>query len=157
MTILLCRPLAIEEGGGMSVAKLLLSGLLVASGLILGAFTLHGYFDPQWLERQAAAAGQRMPASEAKWVTSVQDRSRVMSVVAKGAEATQPAKTAPKADAKSDAKPPSQADADAEKAKRRLAAKKLAEKRKTEEAQKAEKAKESQQATFQWPWNWFSN
>lgn len=145
----------------MSVAKLLLAGLLVASGLILGAFTLHGYFDPQWLERQAAAAGQRLPASEAKWVTSVQDRSRVMSVVAKGTEGSKPAKTPPKAEtraeAKPDAKPPSQADADAEKARRRLAAKKLAEKRKAEEADKAEKAKGSQQATFQWPWNWFSN
>jgi hypothetical protein len=145
----------------MSVARLLLSGLLVASGLILGAFTLHGYFDPQWLERQAAAAGQRLPASEAKWVTSVQDRSRVMSVVAKGTEGSKPAKTPPKAEtraeAKPDAKPPSQADADAEKARRRLAAKKLAEKRKAEEADKAEKAKGSQQATFQWPWNWFSN
>ena len=101
----------------MSVARLLLSGLLVASGLILGAFTLHGYFDPQWLERQAAAAGQRLPASEAKWVTSVQDRSRVMSVVAKGTEGSKPAKTPPKAEtsaeAKPDAKPPSQADADA--------------------------------------------
>jgi hypothetical protein len=151
----------------MSVAKLLLAGLLVASGLILGAFTLHGYFDPQWLERQAAAAGQRLPAGEARWVTSVQDRGRVMSVVAKGAEGAQPAKTAPKADtkadAKPDAKPPGRADADAEKARRRLAAKKLAEKRKAEEAQKAEKAekaekaKASQQATFQWPWNWLSN
>jgi hypothetical protein len=149
----------------MSVAKLLLSGLLVASGLILGAFTLHGYFDPQWLERQAAAAGQRLPASEAKWVTSVQDRGRVMSVVAKGTEGAKPAKPAPKAETKADtkpeAKPPSQANADAEKARRRLAAKKLAEKRKAGEAQKAEKAAEnakgSRQATFQWPWNWFSN
>ena len=32
----------------MSVAKLLLSGLLVASGLILGAFTLHAAFAPEW-------------------------------------------------------------------------------------------------------------
>ena len=141
----------------MSVAKLLLSGLLVASGLILGAFTLHGYFDPQWLERQAAAAGQRLPAGEAKWVTSVRDRGRVMSIVSEGTGPSQPAKPAPKADPKADTKPPSQADADTEKARRRLAAKKLAEKRKAEEAQKAEKAKQSQQATFQWPWNWFSN
>jgi hypothetical protein len=137
----------------MSVAKLLLSGLLVANGLILGAFTLHGYFDPQWLERQAAAAGQRSPAGVPKWTTSVEDRGRVMSIVSEGKGPSQPAKAAPKADTK----PPSQADADAEKARRRLAAKKLADKRKAEEAQKAEKAKGSQQATFQWPWNWFSN
>jgi hypothetical protein len=152
----------------MSVAKLLLSGLLVASGLILGAFTLHGYFDPEWLERQAAAAGQRSPAGMPKWSTSVDDRSRVMSIVPEGSGPSKPAKPGPnpdaradaRADAKPDARPPSRADADAEKAKRRLAAKKLAEKRKAEEAQKAEKeekAKASQQATFQWPWNWLGN
>jgi hypothetical protein len=148
----------------MSVAKLLLSGLLVASGLILGAFTLHGYFDPEWLERQAAAAGQRSPAGVPKWSTSVDDRNRVMSIVPEGSGPSKPAKPGPnpdaRADARADAKPPSRADADAEKARRRLAAKKLAEKRKAEEAQKAqkaEKAKGSQQATFQWPWNWLGN
>ena len=40
----------------MSSARLCLAGLLVAGGLILGAFTLHGYFDPQWVQKQAQAA-----------------------------------------------------------------------------------------------------
>ena len=40
----------------MSLARLFVSGLLVAGGLILGAFTLHGYLDPQWAQRQALAA-----------------------------------------------------------------------------------------------------
>ena len=45
----------------MSLARLFVSGLLVAGGLILGAFTLHGYLDPQWAQRQAlaASAGER--------------------------------------------------------------------------------------------------
>jgi hypothetical protein len=42
----------------MSVAKLLLSGVLVASGLILGAFTLHAAFAPAW-DVQASAAARR--------------------------------------------------------------------------------------------------
>jgi hypothetical protein len=41
----------------MSVTKLLLSGFLVASGLILGAFTLHAAFAPKW-EVQASAVSR---------------------------------------------------------------------------------------------------
>ena len=42
----------------MSSARLCLAGLLVAGGLILGAFTLHGYFDPQWAQKQAQAVSR---------------------------------------------------------------------------------------------------
>ncbi|MBO0765136.1 MAG: hypothetical protein J2P50_11180 [Hyphomicrobiaceae bacterium] len=42
----------------MSVAKLFLSGLLVASGLTLAAFTLHKRFAPRW-EVQATGARER--------------------------------------------------------------------------------------------------
>jgi hypothetical protein len=59
----------------MSLAKLFLSGLLVAGGLILGAFTLHGYFDPHWAQKQAQAAGLR----EAKAINTFQGRSRFVS------------------------------------------------------------------------------
>jgi hypothetical protein len=42
----------------MSVARLLLSGFLVASGVILGAFTLHNQFAPKW-EVQATGPRER--------------------------------------------------------------------------------------------------
>jgi hypothetical protein len=133
----------------MSVARLLLSGLLVASGLILGAFTLHGAFAPQ-LPLLMQATGPRGPVGEA-WVTTT--RAAAGSAVVQKADTPrlQPA-------SQQDAKPASTAAADAkaaeEKARRRQAAKRRAEKRLTE-AQKVEKAKQQpQQATFQWPWNW---
>lgn len=62
----------------MSLAKLFFSGLLIAGGLMLGAFTLHGYFDPQWGQRQAqaqsAAVGERRNAPKA--INTFQGRSR---------------------------------------------------------------------------------
>ena len=45
----------------MSVTKLLFSGLLVASGLILGAFTLHGAFAPEWEVQASASAAYGVP------------------------------------------------------------------------------------------------
>ena len=122
----------------MSLAKLFLSGLLIAGGLILGAFTLHGYFDPQWGQRQALAAGAR----EAKASNTFQGRSRfvasraeqpgtgakVQAVAAHGTSAVV------KADTRTAAKPAP-------------AKKKVAEKTKPP----------PQQASAQWPWNLFSN
>lgn len=65
----------------MSLAKLFLSGLLIAGGLILGAFTLHGYFDPQWAQRQAqvqtAAVGERRNVPKA--INTFEGRSRFVS------------------------------------------------------------------------------
>ena len=134
----------------MSVTRLLLSGLLVASGLILGAFTLHGAFaPPSPLFMQAT--GPRGPVGQA-WVTTTR--------AAGGSAEVQKADMLrlQSASLRQDAKPPGTAAADAktaaEKARRRQAAKKRAEKR-LMEAQKLEKAKQQpQQATFQWPWNW---
>ena len=60
----------------MSLGKLFLSGLLIAGGLILAAFTLHGYFDPQWAQRQAQAAGARERPKEPKAINTFQGRSR---------------------------------------------------------------------------------
>lgn len=137
----------------MSVARLLLSGLLVASGLILGAFTLHGTFAPQ-LPLLMQATGPGGPAGKA-WVTTTR--------VAAGSAKVQKADTPPlqPASLRQDARPASTAAANAkaaaEKARRRRTAKRRAEKRPAE-AQKLEKAKEQpQQATFQWPWNWLGN
>jgi hypothetical protein len=139
--------------GGMSVVRLLIAGLMVASGLILGTFTLHGYFDPQWRERQLQAAGTPGRVTE-PWATSTRAGNAVIQEPAVAVPKPPPqaaVKPAPKPDA-------AIADADAEakaaaKAKR-LAEKKRAEKKKAEEAHKLEKAKQkSEQTTFQWPWS----
>jgi hypothetical protein len=126
-----------------------LSGLLVASGLILGAFTLHGSFVPQ-SPQQVPAAGTRAPARE-EWVTTT--RAVAGSAVVQRTDAPRPADLM-----KPDAKPAGATDADAaaERERKQLAAKKRAEKR-LAEAQKLEKAKQPQpqQATLQWPWSWF--
>ena len=130
----------------MSLAKLFLSGLLIAGGLILGAFTLHGYFDPQWAQRQvqAAAAREQPPATKAS--DTFQGRSRFVASRAEqsnpGAKsqaviahaATGPNPVVKAADAKTATKPPP-------------AKKKVAEKPKPP----------PQQASAQWPWNLFSN
>ena len=132
----------------MSSAKLLLSGSLVAGGLILGAFTLHGYFDPQWLQRQVQATSPR----------AFQSRSHPVATTAAPQDmAAQPQDV--KASARPDAK---SADAKAAAARaaarRKLAEKKRAEKERAEKAEKIAKAKQQpQQATFQWPWKWFGN
>ena len=142
----------------MSLAKLLLSGFLVAGGLILGAFTLHGYFDPQWLQRQAQATKPREPAQEPKSINAFQSRSRFVTTPATAQDtAAQPQVV--KASARPDAKSAEAADAKAAAARaaarRKLAEKKKAEKEQAEKAEKIAKAKQQpQQATFQWPWNW---
>ena len=123
----------------MPLARLFLSGLLVAGGLILGAFTLHGYFDPQWAQRQALAAGAGARPKEPRAANTFQGRSRFVASRAEPASAsTRPsAATASPAIVKaSDTRPVAKAPAK----------KKLAEKPK----------KPPQQASV-WPWNLFSN
>jgi colicin import membrane protein len=132
---------------------------MVASGLILGTFTLHGYFDPQWQERQLQAVGAPARVTE-PWATSTRAGNAVVrepAVVAPKPPPQAAVKPAPKPDAAI-----SDADAEAKAAAKakRLAEKKRAEKKKAEEAQKLEKAKQaqqSQQTTFQWPWNLLGN
>lgn len=129
----------------MSSVTLLLSGSLVASGLILGAFTLHGAFDPPRTQARAAAQG------DPKGGNAFQTTTR-----AAVGEASQAAR----AGARSDAKPADAADAQVAAAKaaanRQLAEKRRAEKAEREKAEKAAKARQeaAQQATLQWPWNW---
>src|SRR5262245_30363814 len=62
--------------GRMSLARLFLSGLLIAWGLILGAFTLHGYFDPNWLQRQMQAANVREAAKAPSAINEFRRRNR---------------------------------------------------------------------------------
>jgi hypothetical protein len=116
----------------MSVVRLLISGLLVASGLVLAAFTLHGAFDGG----QVQASGG--PALK-PWSTNTLPGSV-------GGKASPP-QTGSQPDAK-----PSAAASDAKAAKK----KKRAEKGPSEQAQKSKQP--PQQAALQWPWSsWFGN
>jgi hypothetical protein len=127
----------------MSVARLLISGLLVASGLVLAAFTLHGAFDA----RQVHASGPPLKP----WSTDT--------IGAGGRRVTQQgqpkttAGTAPKADVA-----PSGATADAKAAAAKARRKRLAEKQAAEKklAEEAKAKQQPQQTALQWPWNWFS-
>lgn len=123
----------------MSLARLFVSGLLVAGGLILGAFTLHGYFDPQWAQRQALAADAGERAKEPRAVNTFQGRSRFVSSRAEPARpGTRPlaATTSPAIAKASDTRPVAKAPA----------------KKKV-----AEKPKPTPQQASVFPWNLFSN
>jgi hypothetical protein len=115
------------------VAKLLFSGLLVASGLILGAFTLHASLAPgrEALAPASRASGKPQPVD----ISPEADRTTARGV---------PDNWAPrliKARPKPEAKPPAAADAEAAKAKRKPAA---------DKQQKAEQAKQEEQTVFSW-------
>jgi hypothetical protein len=123
----------------MSVARLLLSGILVASGLILGAFTLHNQFAPKW---EAQATGPRERDGEPLAAVQRRDRPRAAEG-ALGDWTPQLVRAAPEAE--SDAGP-------AAKVRKRLA-KKVADKR----PQKEEDKPEEPQALFPWLWNLLAN
>ena len=132
----------------MSVVRLLLSGVLVAGGLVLGTFTLHGYLDPKWTQNQlaASATGSKPPADLQARPGQFASRSRF--VATNAAEVLQPhvvkASTRPtpapaavqRTDSKSAAGKP---------AAKPAARKKIAANRKPPPAQ---------QASLQFPWNW---
>jgi hypothetical protein len=124
----------------MSLARLFVSGLLVAGGLILGAFTLHGYLDPQWAQRQALAAGAGEGPKERRAINTFQGRSRFVSSRAEPASpSTKPsaATTSPAIAKASDTRPVAKAP---------VAKKKV-----------AEKPKPPPQQASVFPWNLFSN
>jgi hypothetical protein len=131
----------------MSLVKLFLSGLLVAGGLILGAFTLHGYLDPQWAQRQALAAGAqerpRQPLRESRTINTFQGRSRFVSK-----HSEQPAAPAVKP-------PPAATHAAASPVEKTsdIRAAKVPAKKKVAEKPK----KPPQQQASIWPWNLFGN
>jgi hypothetical protein len=130
----------------MSSVRLLLSGSLVASGLILGTFTLYGAFDQPTAHKRGETGGRQQPQREPKGISAFQTRTRFEP----GAKPADAASTEAKAARAA--------------ARRKLAEKRRAEKEKAEkekaEKEKLAKAKEQpapQQATLQWPWNWFGN
>ena len=128
----------------MSLGKLFLSGLLIAGGLILAAFTLHGYFDPQWAQRQVLAAGARERAQEPKAINTFQGRSRF---VASRAEQPSPGARPPAATTAVAVNP----NAFVKAADTKPAAKSPVKKK------VAEKPKPQPQQASVWPWNLFSN
>jgi hypothetical protein len=128
----------------MSLAKLFLSGLLIAGGLILGTFTLHGYFDPQWAQRQALAAGAGERAKEPRAINRFQGRSRFVSSRADPANAgVRPPAATPAGVAASNA---------IVKASQVKSTAKAPVKKKV-----AEKPKPPPQQASVWPWNLFAN
>lgn len=140
----------------MSLAKLFLSGLLIAGGLILGAFTLHGYFDPQWAQRQAqvqtATFGERRNAPKA--INTFEGRSRFVS--SRG-ESANPAAKPGATSAVSAVRPlaATTGPANVVKAVDTKAVAKGPVKKKV--AEKPEKPKKPPQQASVWPWNLFSS
>ena len=127
----------------MSVAKLLLSGLLVASGIILGAFTLHGYFAPRWEVQATAMTEDGVPQTAG--VFQEQSRPAPGAIV--------PDRWTPKL---MRAEP--DAEAEAVKARKRQAEKKAAERRLAQKKPKEEEEKEEEpQTVFPWLWNLLAN
>jgi hypothetical protein len=119
----------------MSVARLLLSGFLVASGLILGAFTLHNQFAPKW---EVQATGPRERDGELLAAAQGRDRPRAAES-ALGDWTPQLVRAAPEAETEV---------GPAAKARKRLE-KKAADKRPKKEEDKPEEP----QALFPWLWN----
>jgi hypothetical protein len=135
----------------MSVVRLLLSGVLVAGGLLLGTFTLHGYLDPNWTQSQlaASAAGSKPPAVVQSNPKPFPSRSRF--VASDVAAASQPhvvkASSRPAATPAAVQRPESRSAA-SKPATKPAVRKNIAAKRKPPPAPPA------QQASLQFPWNW---
>ena len=128
----------------MSSARLCLAGLLVAGGLILGAFTLHGYLAPNWEEQQSSAGGQAR--LDEKTLQVLQGRSRF---VAREDRPKAAAGSAPQLPSPSGAPPKPRPKIAADSSVPKLPRKKVVDKAKPAPAQ--------QQASFQWPWSLFNN
>ncbi len=133
----------------MSVGTMLLSGVLVASGLVLGTFTLHGYLDPDWAQKQlAASAAPSKPAAVVQTATEqFPSRSRFVASDAATTQRPSPVKasTTPAAVAQpgtktAAAKPPP----------------KPAARKKTADKSKQQQTPPAQQASL-FPWNLFGN
>ncbi len=133
----------------MATVRLLLAGFLIASGLILGAFTLHGYLDPSWPQNRMQAANAQPVVANPAVPEPAKNRNQF---VARQAEPQGPppsptvktsAKPAPPPEARTEAKAPS---------------KPAVKKKVAEKPEKAEKpAARPQQASAGFPWNLFGN
>jgi hypothetical protein len=118
----------------MSVTRLLVCGLLVASGLTLAAFTLHGAFDARQVAVAGAPGGAPGPALK-PWSTSTFGAKGGLVAASPEPGARRPSAAAP--------------DARAARKKRR------AQKRPAEPTRKTKP--QAQQTASQWPWSMFGN
>jgi hypothetical protein len=133
----------------MSVARILVSGVLVAGGLVLGAFSAAGYLDPQWAQNQLAATARREPAGEQKSL-SVFRRTRFVSKAVTDQRALDrtPVRVSTKASPKTFEVRP----AKGRPASRPPSKKKVIERGKVQPPKAQQTA-----AQFQWPWKLFGN
>jgi hypothetical protein len=130
---------------------MLLSGVLVAGGLILAAFTVQGYLDPNWAQRQlAAAAGQQERSAEPKTVNAFHSRSRF---IASTTETRSPPAKPPivKASVR-----PSKA-AEAPPTDPKASTKRHLKKKAVERTKEPPPPPQRQASAFQWPWKLFGN
>lgn len=136
----------------MSVGSMLLSGVLVAGGLVLGTFTLHGYLDPTWTQKQlAASATQSKPAAVVQAATEpFPSRSRF--VASEPAADLRPALV--KANSRPAATPSAVRQPDAKTAATKPSAKTAIKKKVADKPKQPPPAPPSQQASLQFPWNW---
>ena len=133
----------------MSAARIFVSGVLVAGGLILGAFALTGYLDPQWTQNQLAATARQEPAGEPKSVSVFRRTRFVSEAVAEQRPPDPPlVRTSTKASPKASEVHPATG---------RPASKPPSKKRVAERAKDPPPKTQQAAAQFQWPWKLFGN
>jgi hypothetical protein len=134
----------------MAIARLLVAGVMVAGGLVLGAFAALGYLDPNWTQNQLAAASKREAASEPKSSINAFRRTRFVAV-----EAETPPRSKPLA-VKPSSKQPQKA-AESTPVERKHIVKTAARKKVADRPGKESEQPQQQAAVFQWPWKLFGN
>lgn len=133
----------------MSAARILVSGVLVAGGLVLGTFTAAGYLDPQWTQNQLAATARREPASEPKSLSVFRRTRFVSEAVAEQRHPDRPiVRTSTKASPKT---------SEARAVPGRLTSRPPSKKKAVERARDPPRKAQQTAAQFQWPWQLFGN
>jgi hypothetical protein len=131
----------------MAIARLLVAGIMVASGIVLGTFAALGYLDPNWTQNQLAAASKREPPADPKSAINTFRRTRF---VANETEAPSQPKPQPPV-VKAPAKPTPRA-AETASVEQKHIVKTSATKKPAKQPVQAQQA-----AAVQWPWNLFGN
>ena len=137
----------------MAIARLLVAGVMVAGGLVLGAFAALGYLDPNWTQNQLAAASKREPGAEPKSTISTFRRTRFVAIES---EVPQPKAPVVKASTKTTPKAAEASPAEPKHIVKTAARKKVAE-RPAKAAAPQPPQPQQQAAAFQWPWKLFGN
>lgn len=129
----------------MAIARVLVAGILVAGGIVLGAFTALGYLDPEWTQNQLAAAAKREPAAEHKSISAFR-RTRFVATESETSPQPKPPLAKAAARSKTEAAP----------AERKHFVKTAARKKAADRARESARPQQ-QAAVFQWPWKLFGN